>query len=77
VPDIDDTPGQKIDFYKEHKGNLEKSTVIYDDYGRQKWRIDYSNHGYEDHSIPHLHELVYGSGYDSIKGKGVRYDFRK
>ena len=68
------TPNSKITHYKEHNGVIEKSIVIYDDYGRQKWRIDYNNHGYSNHSIPHLHERVFGIGYDLIKGKEDRYD---
>ena len=68
------TPGLKITHYKEHNGTIEKSVVIYDDFGRQKWRIDYSNHGYNNHSVPHLHERIYSSRYDPRKGKETRYD---
>lgn len=35
---------------------IEKSIVIYEDFERQKWRIDYNNHGYSNHSISYLHE---------------------
>ena len=68
------TPNSKITYYKEHNGVIEKSTVIYDDFGRQRWRIDYNNHGYSDHSIPHLHEREYSPRYDPMKGKETRYD---
>ena len=74
APDFN-TPNSKITHIKEHNGVLEKSTVIYDEFGRQKWRVDYSNHGYSDHSIPHLHERVFEPGYDPIKGKETRYDW--
>lgn len=73
APDFN-TPGSKITHYKDHNGMIEKSTVIYDDYGRQKWRIDYNNHGYSNHSIPHLHEREFGPGYSLIRGKETRYD---
>ncbi|GAC43385.1 polymorphic toxin-type HINT domain-containing protein [Paenibacillus popilliae] len=54
------TPGNKITHYKynERTGKVEKSTVIYDRYGRQQYRVDHSNHGYADHSNPHLHERL-------------------
>ena len=73
APDFN-TPGLKITHYKEYNGTIEKSVVIYDDFGRQKWRIDYSNHGYNNHSVPHLHERIYSSKYDPQKGKRTRYD---
>ncbi len=68
------TPNSKITHYKNNNGVVEKSTVIYDEFGRQKWRIDYNNHGFKNHSKPHLHERIYNSGYDPIKGKETRYD---
>ncbi|WP_214824131.1 hypothetical protein [Exiguobacterium algae] len=58
------TPGSKIDHYRDYKGKKEKSTVIYDQYGRQKYRIDHSDHSMpKNHSVPHLHEYKYGPGY--------------
>ena len=69
------TPNARIDWYKEHNGTIEKSRVIYDYAGRQKYRVDYSTHGRNDHSNPHLHERLYGRGYDATKGKEIRYDF--
>ena len=59
------TPGAKFDHYKYNNGVSERSTVIYDNFGRQQYRIDYNNHGYSDHSIPHLHEYKYGPGYEN------------
>jgi hypothetical protein len=38
-------------------GRMESSRVIYDSYGRQTYRIDFSNHMRPlDHSVPHLHQ---------------------
>ena len=65
------TPSSKIMHYKVHNDIIEKSIVIYDDFGRQIWRIDYNNHGYSDHSIPHLHERYYSPGYDPVKGNEI------
>jgi len=49
--------------------------VIYDKFGRQKYRIDYSDHGRpKSHSVPHLHEYKYGPRYDPVKGKEYRYN---
>ena len=74
APDFN-TPGSKITHLKDNKGVVEKSMVIYDDFGRQKWRVDYNNHGYKDHSIPHLHERTFGTGLDPEFGKEIRYDW--
>ena len=68
-------PNSRIKFYKEHNGLIEESTVVYDNAERQKDRADYTNHGRLDHSNPHLHEYIFGPGYDSIKGMEIRYDF--
>jgi hypothetical protein len=58
------TPGSKFYHYREDDGVIEKSLVIYDNYGRQMYRIDYNNHARgSSHSIPHLHEYIYGPGY--------------
>jgi hypothetical protein len=49
--------------------------VIYDDAGRQKYRVDHDNHSMpDDHSAPHLHEREFGQGY-SDKGKEFTYNF--
>ncbi|WP_234404783.1 hypothetical protein [Paenibacillus bouchesdurhonensis] len=56
-------PGTKsLNKYDEF-GNL-KQTKYYDDYGREKGWIDYSNHGYpENHSVPHWHEVQWNEKY--------------
>ncbi|MDQ0224450.1 hypothetical protein J2S02_000772 [Metabacillus niabensis] len=70
------TPGSKIDHYRDYNGKTEKSTVIYDNFGRQKYRIDHSDHSMpKDHSVPHLHEYKYGPGYHPEKGMEFRYNF--
>ena len=57
------TPGSKRIHYRMYKGKKEKSTVIYDGFGRQKYRIDHSDHSMsKTHSVPHLHEYSYGPG---------------
>ncbi|MCR4696701.1 MAG: hypothetical protein K5654_05245, partial [Lachnospiraceae bacterium] len=68
------SPNSKMIFYKFHNGVVEESLAIYDEFGRLKYRIDFSNHGYYDHSVPHLHEYIYGHGYDPLYGKEIRYD---
>lgn len=77
------TPGTKeLEHYKYNPktGELEYSTVKYDEYGRQVERIDYTDHGYGDpaspdyHSTPHTHTYEYGPGY-SPKGKEIRINF--
>lgn len=42
-------------------GKIEKSIVIYDQAGKQKFRVDYSDHGNAKHhpNPPHLHEYTY------------------
>jgi len=45
-------------------GAVENSRVIYDQFGRQQYRIDFTDHlRPEAHSSPHLHEYQYGPGY--------------
>ncbi|MGG4154292.1 DNRLRE domain-containing protein [Peribacillus muralis] len=69
------TPGSKVIHYRQYKGKKEKSTVIYDKFGRQKYRVDHANHSMPDkHTVPHLHEYKYGPGY-SAKGKEYTYNF--
>lgn len=42
-------------------GRMENSRVIYDNYGRQVYRVDFSNHMRPlNHSVPHLHQYEYG-----------------
>ncbi len=59
------TPGTKrLDHLREsgRTGRMEKSRVIYDDYGRQTYRVDMTDHMRpNDHSNPHLHVRTYNS----------------
>ena len=42
-------------------GRMESSRVIYDNYGRQIYRVDFSDHMRPlNHSVPHLHQYQYG-----------------
>lgn len=44
-------------------GRLENSRVIYDNYGRQSYRVDFSDHLRPlNHSAPHLHQYQYQHG---------------
>ena len=71
------TPLEKYDHYRLSSSNLlEKSTIINDIGGRQKYRIDWTNHNRLDHSNPHLHEIVYGPQYDPIYGNKIRWDLK-
>ena len=52
-------------------GNL-KQIKMYDDYGREIIRVDYSNHGRPDvHSSPHWHEVIWNAIYP--KGKNIHH----
>jgi len=43
-------------------GRLENSRVIYDNFGRQSYRVDFTNHLRPSvHTNPHLHFYEYGS----------------
>lgn len=66
------TPDAKFDHYKENRGKIERSPVIYYMCGRQKYRVDHADHRMPStrHTIPHLHEYRYGRGYE--KGKEVK-----
>ena len=72
------TPNTKIEHFKLniYTNKIEKSTVIYDFTGRQRYRIDFSNHGRLDHSSPHLHEIIWNSKYSPTDGKEMRWDFK-
>ncbi|MDC7769747.1 hypothetical protein [Priestia megaterium] len=68
------TPGARGDFSRlGSSGKIEKSTVIYDQAGKQKFRVDYSDHGNAKHhpNPPHLHEYTYQDAGKSIKHKYV------
>ena len=56
---------------------IENSTVIYDFSGRQRYRIDWTNHGRMDHSNPHLHEIIWGYKYSPEKGYEIRKKKKK
>ena len=85
------TPGTtRIDHmkYNEKTKKLEESRVIYDEHGRQKFRVDKTDHGRPEgnghsndpgHSNPHLHESTYAPqgthGYNDKTGrKEVQYN---
>ncbi|EHD1587589.1 hypothetical protein JR590_001324 [Listeria monocytogenes] len=55
-------------------GNL-KQTKFYDDYGREKGWIDYTNHGRPNsHSAPHWHEYIYNAEFPLGKKIDHRFD---
>ncbi|PRB06824.1 hypothetical protein CQ046_01645 [Chryseobacterium sp. MYb7] len=57
-------------------GRIEVSRVIYDNYGRQIYRVDFSYHMRPiNHSLPHLHQYEYGPAFDPIKGKETVFNF--
>lgn len=69
----------RLDWSREsgRTGRMEFSKAIYDDYGRQIYRIDFSDHMRPlNHSIPHLHQYQYGSAFSS-NGKETLYNFWK
>ncbi|MDT0003987.1 hypothetical protein QJV14_11180 [Listeria cossartiae subsp. cayugensis] len=62
--------------YREYNGTIEKSKVIYDEFGRQSIRVDFSDHGMPlEHSVPHIHEYLYGPGLSPTKGFEFRYNY--
>ncbi|MBA4538769.1 hypothetical protein H1Z61_16960 [Bacillus aquiflavi] len=55
-------------------GNL-KQTKFYDEYGRQKGWIDYTDHGRPDsHSAPHWHEYIFSEEFPLGKKINHRND---
>ena len=53
---------------------MEHSRVIYDNYGRQVYRVDFTNHMRpHNHSSPHLHEFIFNSQHSH--GIGIDYHF--
>ncbi|WP_438496260.1 hypothetical protein [Paenibacillus sp. IHBB 3054] len=68
------TPGARIDFSRlGSSGQIEKSRVIYDQAGKQKYRIDFSDHGNSaHHTNPHMHEYVYQDAGKSVKSE-IKY----
>ncbi|MGK4096203.1 DNRLRE domain-containing protein [Bacillus altitudinis] len=68
-------PNSRVTHYRLKEGRKEKSTVIYDKFGRKKYRVDHSDHGMpKTHSKPHLHEFIYKKGYGD-RGKKKTYNF--
>ncbi len=69
------TPNDKFIHYRYYNGKVESHLVIYDDYGRQKFRIDFGDHSMPDqHSMPHLYGFVYDKG-SYLKGIEYTYNF--
>lgn len=70
------TPNSSYYHYREYNGTIEKSKVIYDEFGRQSIRVDFSDHGISlEHSVPHIHEYLYGLGLSPTKGFEFRYNY--
>ncbi len=72
------TPGTRMDWSRisGRTGRTENSRVIYDAFGRQRYRVDYGNHMRPaDHSNPHLHEYIYGPQFDPAKGCEIVTNF--
>ena len=58
-------------------GRFEDSRVIYDEYGRQRYRVDKTDHlRPSDHTNPHLHEFQHGKGF-APQGKECVHNLRK
>ncbi|MBF7699057.1 MafB family polymorphic toxin [Acinetobacter pollinis] len=67
--------------YNPHTGQLEESIITYDEYGRMKERVDYTDHGYakgkNKHSDPHIHYYEYSSNTPGGKETRVNLDESK
>jgi len=64
----------RLDFLRQsgRTGRMESSRVIYDEFGRQRYRVDLSDHMRpEVHSNPHLHEYQYGPGFSNAGRESV------
>jgi hypothetical protein len=58
-------------------GRMESSRVIYDNYGRQIYRVDFSNHMRPlNHSVPHLHQYQYAAPSTILPRQVVRISER-
>ncbi|MBL9021940.1 MAG: RHS repeat-associated core domain-containing protein [Myxococcales bacterium] len=60
----------RVDFgrFSGRTGGFEESRVIYDEFGRQRYRLDKTTHlRPEAHSNPHLHEYEYGPGFTPFR----------
>ena len=73
------TPGtRRLDFTREsgRTGRVEESRVIYDEFGRQTYRVDKTDHMRpESHSDPHLHEYKYHPTPQSPHVTETRHNF--
>lgn len=71
------SPGTtKMDWFRVsgRTGRTEASRVIFDNYGRQIFRVDYSTHLRPgNHSMPHLHQYEFGIGFSH--GKETVFNF--
>jgi len=63
------TPNTRINTVRLYNGKLEQSTVIYDFAGRQSIRVDWSTHGFSNHTNPHVHIFEYSK--QNIYGKEI------
>ncbi|WP_187363597.1 MULTISPECIES: hypothetical protein [Vagococcus] len=67
-------PGTKSLDKFDDLGNL-KQTKYYDQYGREKGWVDYTDHGRPDaHSAPHWHEYTYNEKYPLGKKTDHKFD---
>lgn len=65
-------PGTKSLPKFDEAGNL-KQTKNYDQYGREKGWVDYTDHGYPlDHSVPHWHEVKWSAQHPD----GIKFNYR-
>jgi hypothetical protein len=75
------TPGiSRLDWLRisGRTGRMESSRVIYDRYGRQIYRIDFSDHMRPlNHSSPHLHQYHYGPTFSNFGKESVINFFKK
>jgi hypothetical protein len=72
------TPGSRIDWTRVsgRTGRMESSRVIYDNGGRQIYRVDFSDHMRpSSHSNPHLHQYEYGPPFNPFVGKESLFNF--
>lgn len=68
------TTGARINFSRlSLSGQIENSRVIYDQAGKQKHRIDYTDHGNSvHHTNPHMHKYIYQDAGKSVKAE-IKY----
>lgn len=64
----------RVDFLRQsgRTGRMESSRVIYDEFGRQGYRVDSGDHMRPQvHSNPHVHEYQYGPGFSNTGRESV------